>query len=262
MKNIPIYETIPFFRPDTENAVPELIPYLAEGKNRSCVILCPGGAYWGLADHEGRPVAEWMNQRGITAFVLRYRCMPHRYPCQLYDVQRAIRYVRAHASDFSVDPQKIIIMGFSAGGHCAAMGGTFTVPADADSSDPVERVDSSVAGMILCYPVISLTDHCHEETAQNISGSDWQIREQLSIEKAVHKGMPPLFLWHTFDDGAVPVYNSFAMAMAYERLGLECELHIYPHGNHGLGLAQDHENVRNWTLELERWLSQYGFLLG
>ncbi len=246
---------------DDSGQIPSVTPYLLEGTQNPCVIVCPGGGYCHLADHESGNIARWLNSIGFSAFVLTYRVAPSLYPSQLFDGQRAVQYVRAHHERFGIDKNRVLMLGSSAGGHLVAMVSAYTVEGDPDSNDIVSREHSRPDGAILCYPVISMTENCHMGSVYYLIGdeSNTELREKLSIEKQVHKDMPPIFIWHTMEDETVPVYNTLAMVMAYEKQGLSASCHIYPRGKHGLGLARDVSYTKHWTAECECWLSEMGF---
>lgn len=247
-----------------EELLPVLEPFLLrDGKNapRGAVIVCPGGGYNHRAKHEGAPVAEWLNAIGLHAFVLHYRVAPCRHPGPLSDVRRAIRYVRLHSAEWNVLPDHIAVLGFSAGGHLAASAGTLWEQGREDAADPVERISSRPDGMILCYPVISFGEFRHSGSLSCLLGDDppeAAIRE-LSLEKQVTAETPPAFIWHTADDARVPVENSLLLAGALSGAGVPFELHVYPSGRHGLGLALEHEQVKSWTGLCHTWLEKNGY---
>jgi len=245
---------------------PRLTHYRVEESDRkigpaAAVIVCPGGGYGMRADHEGAPVAEWLRSLGIAAFVLDYRVAPYQHPIPLGDAQRAIRIVRAHAAEWGIDPQRIAILGFSAGGHLAATAGTQWDDGQSAAEDPVERVSCRPDAMILCYPVITFLTHTHVGSVTNLLGlnaTDEQKRT-LSAELQVTAKTPPAFLWHTADDEAVPAQNSIFMATALGDHGVAYELHIYQQGTHGLGLAHGHASAGAWTKDCANWLALQGF---
>lgn len=231
-------------------------------KQTSAVIVLPGGGYEGRADHEGDPVAKWLNSLGIAAFVLHYRVAPYKDPAPYMDAERMIRYVRSHADEWNIDPNRIGILGFSAGGHLAATAGTCFDEGNRSAEDIVERVSSRPNLMILCYPVISfLKNMAHEGSVLNLLGdsSNDENRLRLSNERNVTSQTPPTFLWHTSDDAAVPVENSIEFALSLKRCGVPFELHSFESGKHGLGLAQEHPEAFAWTSLCEKWLAKQGF---
>lgn len=239
---------------------PVLSPFIPEGEHsQAAVIVCPGGAYLGLAnDHEGKQVAEWLNTLGIYAFVLRYRLGPvYHHPAQLMDIQRAIRTVRARAAEWNIDPRKIGAWGFSAGGHLAATAGTHFDGGDPNASDPIERASSRPDFLILAYPVITMTESFgHSVCRETLLGENPspELVESLSNEKQVTKDTPPTFIFTTDDDEGVPPENSASFYIALSRAGVPAELHIYAHGRHGLGLAPGDPILKTWPDRLRDWL--------
>jgi acetyl esterase/lipase len=240
---------------------PHLIPFLLTGNHLPCVIVCPGGGYQRLAQHEGEPVAEWLNSIGISAFVLKYRVAPHRHPTPLNDAKRAIRIVRSRAAEWGVDPNRIGILGFSAGGHVACSAGTHYDLGDAGASDPIERISSRPDLMVLCYPVISFGEHAHQGSVHSLLGDEPtdELKRYYSNQLQVTPDTPPAFLWHTADDASVPVENSLMFASALSRNGVPFDLHCYESGRHGLGLATEHAEAFAWTKTCELWLRRRGF---
>ncbi|WP_027091290.1 alpha/beta hydrolase [Cohnella thermotolerans] len=255
-------EGAPLANGTTDEDRPALIPYLLEGSGHAAVIVFPGGGYGMRADHEGEPIARWLNSIGVSAFVLRYRVAPYGYPCALLDAQRAIRTVRHEAERYGIDPNRIGILGFSAGGHLAATAGTHFDAGRPEAEDEIERRSSRPDLLILCYPVITMLDsHTHEGSRLNLLGAepDPNLVELLSNERQVTADTPPTFLWHTSDDGAVPVENSLRFASALREKGVLFDLHVYAHGRHGMGLAEDDDHVKGWTDACASWLRYNGF---
>ena len=242
--------------------VPLLTPFLPEGSGPFAgIVVCPGGGYQVRADHEGAPVAEWLVSLGIAAFVVDYRVAPYRHPVPLQDAQRAIRTVRCRAAEWNVDPGRIAILGFSAGGHLAATAGTQWDLGDSTTTDPIRAASSRPDLMVLCYPVISFMLACHRGSLINLLGEDvtLQQRRALSAELQVTKETPPAFIWHTADDAAVDVDNALVMASALRQHGVDVELHVFPNGEHGLGLAPDHPDIAVWTQLCGSFLRGQGF---
>ncbi|WP_407271198.1 alpha/beta hydrolase [Radiobacillus sp. PE A8.2] len=239
---------------------PTIKPYLLEGNDPfPVIIVCPGGGYTRRADHEGEPVAKWLNEIGISAVVLNYRVAPYQYPASLKDAQRAIRMVRNYADEWNIDPERVGILGFSAGGHLAAT---------ASVHSPVENMDDHVDQhsckpdlTVLCYPVVTMGHYTHEGSKHNLLGQqpESSLIEQLSIEKQVTPTTPPTFIWHTADDAGVPVENSLQLAIALSENRVPHALHIFESGVHGLGLAEDSLEVKRWTALCETWLRRRGF---
>jgi acetyl esterase/lipase len=252
--------------PEIANADPSEIPMLtafvpSAAAPTAAIIVCPGGGYQMRADHEGAPIAEWLASLGIAAFVVDYRVAPNRHPIPLQDAQRAIRHVRHHAATWNVDPDRIGIIGFSAGGHLAATTGTHWDAGNPSASDPVRRASSRPDVMVLCYPVISLMQACHRGSVVNLLGQEATLEERrmLSAELNVTPQTPPAFIWHTADDAAVDVDNALMMGSALRRHGVDFALHVFPTGVHGLGLAPDDPEVRIWTDLCARFLRTQGF---
>lgn len=261
-----LWTKTPLFDENIDQKQPSITPYITNSKNRSCVIVCPGGGYAMKADHEGKPIAEWLNSAGINSFVLDYRVSPYREPCPLMDAQRAIRYVRYNADKFGIDKDKIGILGFSAGGHLAA---STTVhfedienPCDDNHCDDIDKESSRPDLSILCYPVISTSkDISHMGSFYNLLGENYSAEKEkyYSAEKQVTAKTPPVFLWHTANDEAVPIKNSLVFAEALAKNGVPVELHVFPKGSHGLGLAYGHPLVEQWSVLCEKWLGYNGF---
>jgi acetyl esterase/lipase len=232
----------------------------------TAVIVIPGGGYAHLAmDHEGAQIADWLNSLGITAFVLKYRMSStgHRHPVPMLDGQRAIRTVRSRANEWNIDPNRIGIIGFSAGGHLASTLGTHFNDGMSKAEDRIDRVSSRPDFMILCYPVISMTsDFIHRGSRDNLLGPnpDKSLLEQLSNETQVTRDTPPTFLFHTTEDTAVPPENSLAFYSALRQAGVPAELHLYEHGPHGVGLARDIPGTNTWPDRARDWLKSHGWL--
>ena len=224
--------------------------------------MCPGGGYGGRADHEGEPIARMLNEHGIAGFVCHYRVAPYRHPVPLMDASRAIRWVRRHADEYNVNPKRVGVLGFSAGGHLASTVATHYDAGEARAADPVEREGSRPDAAVLCYPVISFEPPFrHVGSMNNLLGADPPdgLRLSLSNELQVTEDTPPTFLWHTAEDAGVPVENSLLFASALSAKGVPFELHVYPHGAHGLGLAPDDPHVATWARLCGEWLKGLGF---
>jgi acetyl esterase/lipase len=254
---------------DGEKDKPNLSVYLApaERANGTAVVVCPGGGYGGLAKgHEGHDIATWLNAHGASAFVLTYRVSPYRHPCPMLDVQRAVRTVRARAAEWKVEPRKIGVWGFSAGGHLVSTAVTHFDDGKSDAEDPIDRVSCRPDFGILCYPVIALDKpYTHQGSKKNLLGdkvNDPQLVEDLSCEKRVTEKTPPCFLVHTTNDTGVPVENSIDFYLALRKAKVPCELHIYERGPHGLGLGNDKvPEFKSWPDRLADWLVVHEFLL-
>jgi len=241
-----------------------IYPTTTQNRTTTAVIVIPGGSYNHLAsDHEGKQIAEWLNQLGITAFVLKYRLGPkYHHPIELGDAQRAIRYVRLHAQEFGCDAQRIGVWGFSAGGHLASSTGTHFDTGSAAAKDPIEQQSSRPDFMILAYPVITFTEpFVHRGSRDSLLGPnpDPALIDLLSNEKQVTKDTPPAFLFHTTEDEVVPVENSVYFYAALRKAGVPAELHIYLKGHHGVGLAKTDPILKSWPDRVADWLKAQGF---
>jgi len=246
---------------------PTLTPYPVprERATGTAVIVCPGGGYQHLSmDKEGDQPARWLNSLGIAAFVLKYRLGPkYHHPNELMDAQRAIRSVRSRAAEFGLEPDRIGIMGFSAGGHLAATAGTHFDSGDPSAADPVERVPSRPDFLVLCYPVMTFTEpYVHRGSRDALLGEnpDPKLVTELSNELQVTAQTPPAFLFHTTEDRTVPVENSVMFYLAMRRAGVPVEMHIYEKGPHGVGLAPTDEALSSWPARLADWLRGRGLL--
>lgn len=252
---------IPFYNENSDQ-IPHIDTYLIESdKPLGAVIIFPGGGYRFLSmDHEGQKTAEFYNAQGFNSFVITYRLAPdYAHPAMLTDALRAIRYVRYHAKEFNINPDQIAILGYSAGGHLA---GSLLTHYDfpIDKNDEIDLVSARPDAAILCYGVISLEDkitHMGSKTSllAPYKGEEYEfLAEFLSSEKQISCDTPPTFLWHTADDGAVPVANSINMAKALSEKKVPFELHIYPHGPHGLGIDPTVPHVKSWAPLSAAWL--------
>lgn len=252
---------------DSSNDIPTITPYVP-GTNATgaAMVICPGGGYARLAPHEGRDYALWLNQHGLTCFVLRYRLGSHgyHYPAEFLDVERAIRWVRAHAAEYGIDPNRVGIMGSSAGGHLASMALTHFDDGHAGSSDPVERESSRPDLGILCYAVITMGKYTHHGSRMNLLGPNPspKLVRKLSSELQVRDDTPPCFIWCTYEDKTVPMENSMMFAEALRKHGIPFDLHIYERGGHGMGLADKppFAHPHPWANDCLYWLRQHGYV--
>lgn len=232
----------------------------------TAVIICPGGAYWGVAiAHEGKEIAQWLNSLGITAFVLKYRLpndaiMADKAVGPLQDAQEAIRLVRRHAKEWGINPDKIGIMGFSAGGHLAS---TLSTHFDEKVYEAADSTSARPDFSLLIYPVISMEESItHKGSQVNLLGDNPSPEriKYFSNESLVNGETPPAFLVHSIDDGAVPVQNSIGYALAMEKYHIPCELHIYQSGGHGYGLGKSKNTESSWPETCRKWLESRGLL--
>ena len=250
--------------------IPTLTPFLPDPHvaTGAAMVVFPGGGYEMLAAHEGKGYAHWLNAHGVAAFVLKYRLgsAGYRHPVMLEDAARAVRTVRGRAGEWHVDPQRIGIIGSSAGGHLAATLLTHFDQGRPDSPDPVERQGSRPALGVLCYAVISMeAPATHGGSKRHLLGPSPApaLAEALSAEKQVTADTPPCFLWSTREDPMVNVSNSLDFARALQRHGVPFELHVFQKGGHGIGLGgkdpQDAAGLHPWTRECIRWLQEQHF---
>ncbi len=229
------------------------------GEPAGCVIVCAGGGYGHRAPHEAEPYAEMFNAAGIHAAVLDYRLAPYRYPAQLYDINRAVKLVRYHAEEWGVKPDKIAVCGSSAGGHLAIMGAEH-YDCGIDDGDEIDAVSSRPDAAILCYAVSTFGDFTHKGTRTNLTHDAPELIEKLSGEKNIPDDCPPMFIWHTVEDASVPVENALLMGIALKEKNIPYEMHLFPEGRHGIGLADEtFPHTAQWALLCQRWLKHIGF---
>lgn len=232
----------------------------SESSPRPAVLVLPGGGYGQTSDHEGEPVAEWLAGLGVHAFVLRYRVAPHQHPAPLADAKEAMLWIRDGAHGIAVDLNRVGVLGFSAGGHLAA-----TLSTDTPCGDPRLDVAGAIPNLsVLCYPVVSFTNAVHQGSIDNLLGEapSSELLQRMSAELNVTGATPPAFLWHTADDEPVPVENTFAYARALVKNNVPVEVHVFPHGVHGLGLAGGVDGPNEWTTLCGKWLTRQGWAAG
>lgn len=252
--------------------VPTLTIHLAPKDKAvgTAVVVCPGGGYSGRAvGHEGKDIAEWLNARGVHAFILKYRTVnegkvpPPLELGPLFDLQQAIRLVRAKAKEYGVDPQRVGVWGFSAGGHLASTAATHFDDGKADADDPIEKFGCRPDFAILAYSVITMGEKTHGGSKRNLLGAkpDPKKVEFYSNEKHVTAQTPPTFLFHTAEDKAVPIENSRLFKAACEKAGVPVELVEYEKGAHGVGLGLKSKlPLAEWPTKLEAWMKKRGLL--
>jgi len=232
----------------------------------TAIIICPGGGYTHLAvKKEGVAIAKWLNSFGVTGVVLEYRMASggYQHPIPLQDAQRAIRTIRFRAKQLHISPNRIGIMGFSAGGHLAATAGVYFDKGNSSAKDPIDRVSCRPDFMALCYPVIAFGEpYTHKGSQRNLIGKNppAQLIDQLSVEKHVTKNTPPTFLFLTDQDRCVPAENSVMFYLALRKAKVPAELHIYRKGGHGTGLAKNIQGTSSWSDAMQAWLKGLGLL--
>lgn len=245
-----------------------LIDYNFNNRRRPAIILCPGGGYKRISQREGEPVAIQYLANGYQVFILNYSVFPHRFPIALFELAASIKLIRDNASRYYINPEQIIIGGFSAGGHLA--GHLATTWQNEKQWAPFFKPDEiKPNALFLCYPVITTEEAFRHEASflrliENIETLDNNSLESFSIEKLVSKSMPKTFIWHTYEDQLVPVQNSLLLAQSLAQFKIPFELHIFTEGDHGLSLANE-ETLRvsdpelpiqatKWVELLNQWL--------
>lgn len=260
-------EDMPYYEKENPGQkISTITPFIAEeGAGKGCVIICPGGGYTSVATKkEGTEPAQAFNEQGISAFVLDYRVAPYHYQAFLSDVCRAVRYVRYYAEDFGINPDRIAIMGFSAGGHLAAMN-LKHAKEDEQQLDAIDQVNAQADYGILCYPVITLEGKfAHEGSKENFLGKEnmdnQELAKKYSAQNNIDGEMSPCFVWHCKGDEAVPFANSQAFANMMKKAGVNCELHLYENGAHGIGMAKEYEGAKEWFSQCLAWLTENHFM--
>jgi acetyl esterase/lipase len=231
-------------------------------------VICPGGGYGGLAaNHEGEQIARFFHGLGIHAFVLHYRLGSngYHYPVELMDVQRAIRVARSKAGEMKFDPQRVGIIGFSAGGHLTSMAATlFDEKPEGATQDEIDKLSARPDLAVPCYPVISMSDDFgHKGSRKNLLGprnDNEELAKSLSTYNRVTAQTPPCFIFQTDDDTVVPAENAVQFYLALRRAKVPAEMHIFKPGKHGVGLAQADAVLSIWPKLLTEWLRGNGFL--
>ena len=254
---------------------------------RPLVLVCPGGGYCMTSDREAEVIVLQVLAMGCHAALLRYSCAPSVFPASLLELASSVKLIREHAREWHIDPDKIIVMGFSAGGHLAASLGMFWNRKFLAERLGINHKDQELLrpnGMILCYPVITSGEYAHKDSFRFLLGlnqetvpeklegfeeacSVEEMLEKLSLEKQVSKDTPKAFIWHTFEDDCVPVENSLLLVNALRREGICTEFHMYPHGGHGLSLASAQsvspagseivEACQSWIGLLRKWIENF-----
>ncbi len=242
--------------------------FAAQGtESKPAIIICPGGGYEFCSIREGAPVGRKFAKHGIEAFVLEYECEPAPLSlCPLHTLASAVKYVREHSDDYGVGKSKIAVGGFSAGAHLAGLLGTkWSDPEWFDAGTEHEAIRPNA--LVLCYPVVTAGEYAHRGSFERLAGEDVQAQQKFSLEKLVTEATPPTFLWHTIDDETVPVENTLLMEAALRKNGVPHELHLFPHGVHGLSLADletcdpmrgrlPDRHVASWAGLCAEWIKQ------
>lgn len=234
----------------------------ADKRGDGAVVVFAGGGYYFRAPHEETDYALRLNEYGLNAFTVDYRVSPDRFPLPLLDARRAVRFVRKNAARFGIDPNKVAVMGSSAGGHLAALLSTYREPIAGEGVDEIDGINCRPDACVLCYSVTTLCEeHRHKKTASNLLGErESELAAALSPDRIADEKTPPTFIWHTANDELVPVLNSLRYAERLGEYGVPYELHVFPDGRHGLGLAEENPHVAVWSELLRKWLTQQGWL--
>ncbi|HTO04932.1 MAG TPA: alpha/beta hydrolase [Opitutus sp.] len=247
-------------------SVPTLTVYgpAVDRPNGSAVIICPGGGYGLLSnEREGVQYANWLSTLGVTSFVLKNRLAEFGHPAPLQDVLRAVRVVRSRAAEFKINPDRIGVMGSSAGGHLAASAGTLFAHADGKTGAPLDSVKARPDFLILMYPVITMKDpSAHAGSRENLLGKKPtpELLRLMSVEDQVTSDTPPTLLIHTQEDKAVPIENSIVFFQALTRAGVPAEMYLFERGSHGMGMRDGLGTASNWHKRAEEWLHARGLL--
>lgn len=247
--------------PGNTDFIPVIEYYGAENKKTdSTVVIFPGGGYYVRAEHEGKGYAQYLNSIGMDAFVVQYRVHPNVFPTELADARRSIKWVRANAEKFGINPNKICVMGSSAGGHLAAMVSTYDGEIEGEinfeNNDEIDKMSYKPNYQILCYPVVNISDLSitHTGSVTGLLGEQLQWAAYLDPALIANENTPPAFIWHTSDDNAVNVSNSLKYGEKLRACHIPFEMHIFPNGPHGMGLAEGNEYVSQWSGMLKSWL--------
>lgn len=258
MQIIQLWDAVPGY--EEGHHLPTLEYYPTEVKRGGgAVVIFPGGGYSHRAVHEGQGYAEFLNKNGLDAFVLQYRVAPTRHPYPLLDARRAVRYVRANAEKYGIDPEKIAVMGSSAGGHLAALLSTYRGEIDGEGYDEMDNVSYLPSAQILCYPVTSIMSH--RGSYNNLLGERVsELSESLNPIAICPPDAPPAFIWHTETDTCVNISGTYSYVDKLHSLGISTEFHVYSSGRHGMGLAENHPSAKRWSGELIFWLGLMGFI--
>lgn len=262
-----------------DGVLPPTVTYCgAENKKGDgAIVIFAGGGYVNRSENEGIPYAEFFNSIGIDAFVVDYRIAPKtRFPYELLDARRAVRLVRFHADKFKIDPNKIAVIGSSAGGHLAALVSTYRGGISGEGADEIDNISPIPNAQILCYPVINATDRLvmHEESIENLLGHDQlKLAPSVSPDLIADENTPQAFIWHTAEDALVDVCNSYRYAERLHKVNVSVEMHIFADCPHGMGLANEKMinyrnlndrreaayHVREWLTLVDKWLEYIGW---
>lgn len=239
--------------------IPDVWEEVDTAQTFPCTVICPGGGYWWCSQREAEPVALKMAGNGIAAAVVNYACEYQHYPLQMLEILAAVTYIRRNSKELHIDPEKIAVMGFSAGGHAACTAGLFWQEPLAQEALGISYGEDKPNGMILCYPVITSGKYTHPDSIKCLLGDDpdSELKEKMSLEKQVTENAPHAFIWHTSEDGLVPMENSLMLASALHEKGIDVEMHIYPKGHHGLSLCDETVNKKEDISDTVKYCSDW-----
>ena len=239
--------------------IPEVWEEVDTKQTFPCTVICPGGGYWWCSEREAEPVALKMVGNGIAAAVVNYATGGQHYPLQMLEALAAVTYVRRNSGRLHIDPEKIAVMGFSAGGHAACTAGLFWQEKLAEETLGCAHGEDKPNGMILCYPVITSGKYAHRDSMICLLGDEpgEALLEKMSLEKQVTENAPHAFIWHTSEDGLVPVENSLLLAQALHEKNIDVEMHIYPKGHHGLSLCDETVTKKEDMSDAVRYCSDW-----
>lgn len=271
MENVKLWEkNTPFYNPEYGQPETEMTPYIVPEtrdengnvRKTGCVIIAPGGGYTHTEPREGGPVAEMLNEVGISAFVLHYRYEPYNCHAIVADIKRAVRWVRYHAEEYNIDPDKIATMGFSAGGHLSGISAT-VFDYGREDGDEIDRVSCRPDASILCYAVLTMNLDYGDDISRRVFIEGLENEDELELlyspYKMVRDDTPPILMWHTGADPIVPVENVLNMATALSAKKIPFEVHVFPEGAHGLSLAKDVPGTCQWPRLVQNWLKRQDF---
>lgn len=257
--------------PGTKNTSPYIVHYAPDRKiTEGCVVILPGSGYEAspsIPKQEGDRVAEYICKKGVNVFVAVYRVAPDFFPLPILDGRRAVRYIRHHSGEFGIDKNRIAVMGFSAGGHLAASLSAYFDTLQYENIDEADKESCIPNLQILCYPVIGVDDgedYSHVSSGKHLLDGQYdKLKEAFSFAHSSSELVPPTFLWHNFDDRAVSVVNSLRYAENLRKKGVSVEMHIFPDGDHGIGLPtedrRDYNHNRKWITLCMEWLGYHHF---
>ena len=263
MKDIQMWENAPLL--EEGGHVPYMTYFPAEGESDSALVIFAGGGYHHRAHHEGEGYAEYFSKLGMHCFVVHYRTNPYLFPVELLDARRAVRLIRASAAEYGISPDKIAVIGSSAGGHLAALVSTYRDAIDGEGVDNVDEIDPIPNAQILCYPVLDPEGHLGSYISL-LGNADFKSKwRSVTPRYIADKNTPPCFMWHCEGDKVVDVLNTIKYSARLAELGVSQETHIYPRGSHGVGLVTEerfaaHTYMQSWAPMAGNWLRLIGFI--